>query len=158
MDDVQNLTPKKEAFLAAFRINGNVSQSAAAAEISRTSVYQWLESDEDFKAEFEDAREEAADRLEQEARRRAEEGVRKAKFYQGKPIMVPVLGDDGELKRDNNGELVMTPYVEHEYSDTLLIVLLKANRPEKFRENISHDHNLNNGFVGITVHTPGDDD
>jgi hypothetical protein len=35
---------------------------------------------------------------------------------------------------------VTVPYVEHEYSDTLLIFLLKGARPEKYRERADVRH------------------
>ena len=53
--------------------------------------------------------------LEDEAVRRAVDGVRKPIFYKGKPIRIC-------------GEIVY----ETEYSDALLIQLLKAYNPEKF--------------------------
>jgi hypothetical protein len=62
------------------------------------------------------AKEMAADRLEEEAWRRAVDGVDEpVGFYRGKP--------SAWVKR---------------YSDTLLIFLLKALRPEKYRERYEH--------------------
>lgn len=34
----------------------------------------------------------------------------------------------------------MEPYVEHEYSDTLMTLLLKANLPAKYREKVEQMH------------------
>lgn len=53
----------------------------------------------------------AADRLEQEAIRRAVDGTNKPVFFQGE-----IVG------------------FEKEYSDTLLVLLLKAHKPDKYRE------------------------
>lgn len=65
----------------------------------------------DFAAQWDEAIETAIDALEHEARRRAVKGVDEPVFYQGN-----VCG------------------VVTRYSDTLLIQLLKAHRPEKYRE------------------------
>lgn len=108
---------KKRAFLASYGELGNITLAAEAAKIYRTTHYDWLESDPDYRQRYEDAREAAADRLEAEARRRAVEGVRKpAGWFRGEP----------------------GGYVQ-EYSDTLLIFLLKGLRPEKYVEYHKHE-------------------
>lgn len=106
---------KKRAMLAALRQLGNISQAAEAAGCSRSAHYLWLRTDPRYHAEVADAMEEAADHLEAEARRRAVEGTEEPVYYQGKPV--------GAIRR---------------YSDLLLIFLLKAARPEKFRERVEH--------------------
>jgi hypothetical protein len=112
---------KKAAFLAAFAECGNVSHAADIAGIDRVTHYRWLR-DADYKAAYEDARERAADALEGEARRRAIEGVKRLRFGRGgEPLIDPETGQ---------------PYAEREYSDTLLIFLLKGIRPEKYRDNV----------------------
>lgn len=88
-----------------------MSESATLAGIGRQSAYDWRRDDAEFAAAWDDAVDQAADRMEREALRRAVEGVDEP-VYQG-------------------GELV--GYVR-KYSDTLLIFLLKAARPEKYRE------------------------
>lgn len=116
--------PKKRAFLAAYAQCGNVTQAAEAAGIPRSLHYKWLEQEgpegDAYREAFAQAQEEAADRLEAEARRRAVEGVVRYRFTKdGDPIRHPVTGE---------------PYYELEYSDTLLIFLLKAARPEKYAD------------------------
>ncbi len=135
----QNLTPKKrprwaKAFLAALAESGNVRLSCEAVGIQRWTAYDLRSSDEAFAADWSSALEESADLLEQEARRRAYEGLRRVKFDRGIPIMVPVVGPDGLVVKDKDGKPELVPYVEHEYSDTLMIFLLKGARPEKYRE------------------------
>ena len=103
--------PKKAAFLAALAEVGNITQAAEIAGIDRKTHYIWMKNDPDYSAAYEAAMEQAADRLEQEARRRAVEGVAKPVFYQGRQVGVV-----------------------QEYSDTLLIFLLKGARPEKYAE------------------------
>lgn len=110
------LTPEnKEKFLAELRQTANVSHSAKAAGFTRAAAYKNRDRDPDFKAAWEDALEEAIDVLEKEAHRRAFEGCEEpVGFYMG----------------DHGGTFVK------KYSDTLAIFLLKAHRPERFRDNL----------------------
>jgi hypothetical protein len=73
------------------------------------TAYDWRDEDEEFKADWDKALEIAADLLEEEAVRRAHDGVKKPVFQGGKRV----------------------GYVQ-EYSDTLLIFLLKGTKPKKF--------------------------
>lgn len=143
-DDAQDPTPKKpprweRGFLAALRDLGNVRAACEAAKIDRRTVYDRRDANEEFKAAWASALDESADLLEAEARRRAYEGVRRLKFERGNLIKIP-LEVDGKPVLDDQGEPVMVPYVEHEYSDTLLIFLLKGVRPETYRERTDVRH------------------
>ncbi len=111
---------KKAAFLAAFAECGTITRAALAAKVDRTSHTRWLEADPEYAKAFADASDQAADKLEDEARRRAHDGLLRMKFHQGEPIIDP---------------RTQKPYYEFDYSDTLLIFLLKGARPTKFREN-----------------------
>jgi hypothetical protein len=112
--------------LAALRESANVQLSCAAAGVPRRTFYNRRDADPEFAAAVAEALEDGCDLLEAEARRRAVEGVPRPKFDRaGRPIIDPATG---------------LQYVEREYSDTLLIVLLKAHRPEKFRENYRHEY------------------
>lgn len=108
--------PKKEKFLAAYARCGNVGQAAKAAGCERHAYYDWLEKDPEFQDRFDRAHEAACDVLEKEAWRRAVKGTTRPVF-QGKEHV-------GDIQ---------------EYSDTLLIFLLKGGRPEKYRERLSVD-------------------
>jgi hypothetical protein len=101
----------QEAFLKALRIYGNVSKAAASAKVSRKFVYTQRESDEAFAQEWAAALDQSADYMEAEAWRRAVKGTKKPVYQNGKLV--------GGVQ---------------EYSDTLLIFLLKGARPEKYRE------------------------
>lgn len=104
----------EDAFLKELARAGNVSAACRKARISRTIAYELRQEAADFAARWSEATETAADALEAEAWRRAVRGVRKPTgWYRGVP--------GGHVQ---------------EYSDTLLVLLLKANRPEKFRENV----------------------
>jgi hypothetical protein len=106
---------KREAFLAALEKTANVSRACQTARIPRRSVYDWREADEEFAKAWEEALERGTDALEDEAIRRAHQGVLKPVYQGGKKV--------GTIR---------------EYSDTLLIFMLKARRPEKFKERIEH--------------------
>ena len=100
-------------FLESFRVYANISAACRVAGVSRPTIYEWQEHDEQFAAEFKLAEVASTESLEREAYRRAVEGVDKPVF-QGKELV-------GTIR---------------EYSDTLLIVLLKARRPDVYRERL----------------------
>ena len=92
-----------------------MSASAEAAGTSRRNAYKARYSSEAFAAKWDEAIASATDKLELEARRRAYSGVDEPVYYKGQLI--------DTIKK---------------YSDNLLITLLKAHRPEKFRERFEH--------------------
>ena len=94
-----------------------IFHAAAALGMSRQTHYSWLDHDPEYAAAFADAKETAVAVLEKEARRRAVEGVDKP-VYQGRRLV-------GHIR---------------EYSDVLLIFLLKAARPDVYRDRVSHEH------------------
>ena len=115
-----------------------------AVDIERSTAYDLRHSDETFAAEWETALERSGDLLELEARRRAESGVRRLKFHNGALIKVQAESPDGMPLTNEDGTPFMVPYVEHEYSDTLMIFLLKGIKPEKYRErsDVRHSGNI----------------
>lgn len=108
-----------ENFLVAFNEFGMVTTACRHAKIGRTTFYDALKTDPAFAEEFRFIEEEVTEQLEAEAFRRAHDGVTKPTKF-------------GDVK---------------EYSDTLLIFLLKARRPEKYRERLDVRHS---GRVGTT--------
>lgn len=112
---------KKEKFLKKLvSTGGNVSAACRVIKIGRTTAYDWKKEDSAFALEWDEAIESGTDDLEEEARRRAYKGTRKPVYYKGSKV--------GEIQ---------------EYSDTLMIFLLKGNRPEKYKDR----HELS-GIVG----------
>ena len=105
----------KDAFLQHYVSTGNIAGACRLTGIGRRTVYHWLEDDQHFKPLFDDAQVDAADSLEQEARRRALVGTEKPVFQGGRQV--------GKIR---------------EYSDTLLIFLLKGAKPDKYRERFEH--------------------
>jgi hypothetical protein len=85
------------------------------AGIDKGTHYDWLRKDPEYKAQFEAAQVQAADILEDEAVRRAYVGVEKPITVAGKREVI------------------------REYSDTLLIFLLKGARPNKYRDNVRQE-------------------
>jgi hypothetical protein len=127
-------TPEKMAeFLDALSHTASVTKSCELSGVARTSVYEWRADDEEFRQRWDAALELGTDALEDEAVRRALHGTDKP-VYQG-------------------GELV--GHIR-EYSDTLTIFMLKARRPEKFKERSAHEFTGKDGAalipaINITV-------
>jgi len=102
----------KTPFLTALRTSPDVSRAAKAAHVDRSYVYTARQVDVSFAAAWEDAINQALDAAEGELYRRGVLGIQKPVTIAGKRELV----------------------VEH--SDTLLIFLLKAHRPERYRERL----------------------
>ncbi len=115
-------TPSKKArFLRALLKTGNVTLSAKAASWARCMAYFEREKDEAFAAAWDEAHEAFLDSLEAEVIRRGFRGVREpVGWYQGTP--------GGFVKR---------------YSDNLAMFVLKAERPDKYRERSEVEHKGN---------------
>lgn len=94
-----------------------VSEACRVVGISRTVVYQERQRDEVFAVQWADVEEKTTEAMEREAYRRGVEGVEKPVYQGGKLV--------GRV---------------NEYSDTLLIFMLKARRPDKYRENVKVEH------------------
>ena len=104
------------AFIERLKATGNVTLAAAGAGVTRQHAHRTRNRNRAFRRSWEDALEQAMDLLEGEARRRAT-GIKRDVWY--------------------GGEKVGTESV---YSDTLVIFLLKAHRPAKFRDNVKVEH------------------
>jgi len=104
----------KRRFLELFSETANIEKACKILGMVRRTVYAWKYNDPEFAAKFAEADELALQVLEDEANRRALYGVEKP-VYQGGKLAGHVT----------------------EYSDTLLIVLLKARAPHKYKERFS---------------------
>ncbi len=147
----------QKLFLQELALTGNVRLACQKARVERSTVYKarWEAEGrrpaddkttdarglprqyDDFAAKWDAALEEAGDRLEEEAWRRAVGGTLKPVFYQGL------------LCTDRKGQ----PMGVQEYSDTLLVLLLKAHRPDKFRERFEHTGPGGKPLAPLTVVT-----
>lgn len=101
----------KQVFIDELARSGNVLLSSRKAGVGRTSVYQTRRDDPAFADQWDDAIDEAVDLLEAVARGRAVNGTDKPVYHRGVAV--------GTVR---------------EYSDILLMFLLKAHRPERFRD------------------------
>lgn len=104
---------KKALFLTVFPDEGTVTHAAGRVGIDRATHYRWLHDDVDYARAFADAEIQANDNMEREARRRAIEGTEEPVYQGGKLI--------GHIRK---------------YSDTLLIFMMKAAMPGKYRERV----------------------
>lgn len=106
------ITPEMKArFVELLRATGNFSVSSRACGFGPAAFKRHREQDDAFDEAVREAEFEAADALEAEARRRALEGVAKGVYYKGKLVDIETI-----------------------YSDTLILALLKANKPDKFAD------------------------
>ena len=109
-----------------------VTAAAQAVGFSRAWVYERKSADPGFAQLWAEALEEGNDALEAEARRRAVEGVCKPVFYQGEEV--------GQIR---------------EYSDTLLLAMLKAKRAD-YRDHGKLQLNATVSFEQLVMSSFGD--
>ena len=107
---------KRKRFLEALTATASVTRAAQAAAAHRSAFYDWRRDDSGFAADWEEALERGVDALEDEAFRRALEGVEEPVFYRGQQVALV-----------------------RKYSDALLMFLLKARRPERFKDRAQVD-------------------
>lgn len=117
-----------EAFFSALQETGVILKACEAAQVDRTTVWIRRKNDPAFASRFETSLKVGALLLEAEAIRRAKDGLMRKKFTRdGTPIIDPATGEQ---------------YVEHEYSDMLLLAVLRRHFPEQYRENKPGDINI----------------
>jgi len=130
----RRIAKKKELFLEAYRQCGVIRYAARIAKIERCQHYQWMNSDENYVAAFTEAQDEAIETMEMEAHRRAVHGTLKPVFHQGVKC--------GQIR---------------EFSDTLLMFMLKGSKPNKYRDNVNVSGTVNHEHTGeIRVIEDGD--
>lgn len=111
------LTPQKKVeFLELLADGCTVTKAARQIGMTRQGLYKARGEDEAFAAAWADAEEQGTDTLEDEAIRRARDGFDKPVFQGGQQVGVV-----------------------REHSDTLLIFMLKARRPEKFKDRVANE-------------------
>lgn len=106
----------RQRFLDLYAERGTFVECCRLAGLSYNAVQHAIERDPDFAERYREAEQRVLEKLEHEAMRRAVEGnvVRSRKFWHGE-----LVGED----------------IKTEYSDNLLMMLLRARAPERYREN-----------------------
>jgi hypothetical protein len=117
-----NRADKQAKFLAEFANCGIITVAAKVAGIDRKTVHNWLEKDERFSLAYHQAEKQAEEVLEAAAWKRSVQGVAKQRHVY-----------------DRNGKLIDTE-ITTDYSDSLLMFLLRARNPRKYRERVSIDY------------------
>lgn len=107
---------RQAIFLKILADTPNITVAARAANVSRSTVEKHRKEDALFAERLQEALDEGLDLWEQECARRAFKGVERGVYHEGCLI-------------DTNMH----------YSDNLATFLLKAHRPEKYRERTSVD-------------------
>lgn len=107
--DDERIQHEKDAFIAEYARHGVATAARRARDLGPSVIAYWRETDEQFAFAYRAAREDSAENLEREAFRRGVEGWEEPVFYKGVEV--------GSIRK---------------YSDALLILLLKARRPEWF--------------------------
>jgi hypothetical protein len=105
----------KEKWLEVHRQFGIVTATCRKTKIGRSTVYDWLAEDPEFAKLKDEAEKEAIELLEGEARRRAHKGTLRPVFYRGEKC--------GAIR---------------EYSDSLMMFILKAKKPE-YRDRVTNE-------------------
>lgn len=106
----------KEIFIQELTRIPNVAAAARKAKMGRQATYQARYNDPDFAAAWNEALEAAIENAEGELYRRAVHGTLEPIYHSGEKV--------GSVRR---------------YSDTLLIFLLKAHKPDMYRETVRNE-------------------
>lgn len=114
----------KARYIAALRSTCNKTRAAMAAGISTSTVAKHRKEDALFDERCNEALDEGIDLLEDSAHVRAFEGIIETRY-----------GKDGQIVSE-----------DRKYSDALTMFLLKAHRPDKYRERSQVDSNVSGGF------------
>lgn len=143
MATLAQLAQSRERFLTHFRVHANISWACRVSGLPRRSLYNWLKDtcDEpgaaEFRAAFADAELEATDKLEELAWKRA-------MGYPVVRIKTEILRRrDGSAVLDADGQPVRIEterVTTREYNTTILMRLLAARAPDKYRERSDVQH------------------
>lgn len=122
---------KKALFVEKLAEYVSVVKTSKAVRISRPTLYKWRDDDPDFKLAWDEAAKVGIEKLQDEAIRRAMEGVDKPVYQGGFKV--------GQIR---------------EYSDTLLIFLLKGMKPKMYRDKLQVDATVTGGVLLVNTPAP----
>lgn len=138
----------KGSFLEALARRGTVKAACEEVGITRYEAKKERAADPDFDRLWSEAIEEVADLLEAEAMRRAVGGYETRTVVRRREKKETKKDDDGGsgvVSGETEGEMEQ---VSQRFSEGLLILLLKANRPEKFGGRVvAVDQNIDDDIV-----------
>lgn len=126
------IASNQEEFLKTLRETGNASRACRNSGFTRSQINKMRKENEDFAASYADAIDEAADLLEAEAWRRAIDGVSQPLLKSGQVVLDPATGKPMTVQR---------------YSDPLLVMLLRGNKPGKFLQRVTTPLSIDAGAV-----------
>ena len=134
-------------FLELLCLGNTVSHAAEIAGFARQTLYERKALDADFSAAWDEAHEAGTEAMEQEAKRRAIEGTIKPLTSRGEVVWASQK--DGQIVTADTEGARLLPVMLHEYSDTLLIFLLKGRKPEVYRENVNISGRIQSDLSGL---------
>jgi hypothetical protein len=120
--DTRSNEEKQADFLKWFEEYASVTRASKKSKVPRSTIYEWLKNIPEFKTNYEASCKIAIDVLQDEAIRRAHEGTVRPVYQGGEKV--------GSIR---------------EYSDTLLIFLLKGLLPETYKDRAQHEHSGKDG-------------
>jgi hypothetical protein len=110
-NDKRSTKKRKKEFLLKLEATASITRACKLSKVPRRTVYDWIDADEEFVVALERSKKIAVDALEDEAVRRGHEGTLKPVYHCGKVV--------GKIR---------------EYSDSLLIMLMKGGMPDKYKD------------------------
>jgi ASCH domain. len=139
----------QKTFLKAYEVNGSIMLSCKKAGISRNTFYQWLEHDEQFSLQYNQAEKDFGDIILAEFTKRATKGYERTVVSMGHIVYneTPVLDKHGNAVLDDKGKPVYKrgePLMERVVSDNLLAMAIKKHFPE-YRDKQQIEHSGPNG-------------
>lgn len=115
-NDPEEILQRKNRFLEELAKTGNIAASCRAAHLPRPTAYEYKRTDGNFAIAWDVAMAEAVDSLENEAWRRGRDGYDKPVFQGGQQV--------GVIR---------------EFSDSLLMFLLRGHRGELFHDKVRQE-------------------
>ena len=144
-DNLSKRQKKQQKFLKAYGECGVIKYACKLAGINRSTYYEWAKSDPVFAEQLAEVEKDADDTLEYAAYVQSVLGTEEYVVSAGKQVF------------DENGK----PLTVRKYSPNLLITLLKARLPHKYKDkqqvDLSGNLNIQTTWGGTTLEDEGDE-
>lgn len=135
---------RKDSFLEALALVGNISRAAELAGINRQTHYDWLTADDEdasYRKEVDVAIDQFRDRVRDEVRRRAIDGWLEPVTYQGQFQFRELQNPDGTPRLNEHNQPIREIVAVRKFSDRLLERLAEAKCAE-FKQKHEIDANV----------------